>query len=150
MKSAGRRSRDSRTVATSDAPTVVTAAVIERSGRFLVTRRPHGVHLQGLWEFPGGKSEPGETTDACVVRELREELGVDVVVHDEILVTTHTYPDRQVELHFLRCDALGDPAPQLGQEMRWVSREELRRLEFPDADAQLIAMLTDDRSKHIP
>jgi 8-oxo-dGTP diphosphatase len=130
-------------VSRSDPTTVVTAAVIERDGRFLVTRRPRGVHLEGMWEFPGGKSEPGETRAACVARELREELGVDVLVGDELLVTTHTYPDRRVELHFLRCEPSGEPAPQLGQEMQWVSRAELRHLTFPDGDAELIRMLVD-------
>ena len=82
---------------------VVTAAVIERDGGFLVTRRQTGVHLEGYWEFPGGKCEPGETYAACLARELREELDVGVTVGEELFATTHAYPDRAVELHFLRC-----------------------------------------------
>src|SRR3954454_53871 len=110
---------------------VVTAAVIERDGRFLVTRRPQGVHLEGLWEFPGGKCEPSESLHACLERELREELDVRSTPFGEMLVTTHEYPDRRVELHFVACDIAGEPVPRLGQEMRWVRRDELAPLEFP-------------------
>jgi 8-oxo-dGTP diphosphatase len=120
---------------------VVAAAVIERAGALLVTRRPQGVHLEGFWEFPGGKREPGETLAACLVREIREELGVDARVGDEIFTTTHTYPERRVELHFLHCDLGSEPQPQLGQDMRWVPRHELGGLEFPRADAELIQLL---------
>jgi 8-oxo-dGTP diphosphatase len=121
---------------------VVAAAVIERDDRFLLTRRQRGVHLEGFWEFPGGKCEPGETHATCLVREIREELGVEADVGGEVLATTHAYPDRQVELHFLRCEVGGTPAPQLGQEMRWVAREELASLSFPPADTELIRMLS--------
>jgi 8-oxo-dGTP diphosphatase len=120
---------------------VVAAAVIERDARVLVTKRPDGVHLAGHWEFPGGKCGPGESLHACLRRELREELGVDAVVGDELLVTAHDYPDRRVELHFLRCDLLGEPSPQLGQDMRWVARARLRELAFPPADRELLALL---------
>jgi 8-oxo-dGTP diphosphatase len=120
---------------------VVTAAVIERDGAFLVTRRQKGVHLEGCWEFPGGKCEPGEPHAACLARELREELAVDAVVGSEWLRTTHDYPERSVELHFLRAELRGDPIPQQGQEMRWVPRDELAALEFPAADAELIRLL---------
>jgi len=121
---------------------VVTAAVIERDDRFLVTRRQEGVHLEGYWEFPGGKCENGEDHAACLARELREELAVDVSVGDELLATTHAYPDRSVELHFIRCELGGEPAPQIGQEMRWVARVDLPRLRFPPADGELIRLLT--------
>ncbi len=120
---------------------VVTAAVVERDGRFLVTRRQRGVHLEGYWEFPGGKCEPGESHAACLERELREELAVDALIADEILSTTHAYEDRIVELHFIRCELRGDPAPQIGQEMRWVVRTELPALAFPPADEELIRLL---------
>jgi len=121
---------------------VVAAAVVERNGRFLVTRRQPGVHLEGQWEFPGGKCEPGETASACAARELLEELNVSVRVGAEMLATAHDYPDRRVELHFLQCEIDGDPVPQLGQQMRWVTREELAELSFPPADAELIRLLT--------
>jgi 8-oxo-dGTP diphosphatase len=120
---------------------VVAAAVVERDGCFLVTRRQEGVHLEGYWEFPGGKCEPGETVAACVARELREELDVLALVGEEVFTTAHVYPDRIVELHFLTCALSSAPSPQVGQEMRWVAREELTRLRFPPADAELIDRL---------
>jgi 8-oxo-dGTP diphosphatase len=121
---------------------VVTAAVVERAGRYLVTRRQAGVHLEGFWEFPGGKCGGRESLTDCLARELREELAVDSRVGDEILATTHAYPDRRVELHFFHCELAGEPAPQIGQEMRWVPRDDLAALAFPPADAELIRMLT--------
>jgi 8-oxo-dGTP diphosphatase len=120
---------------------VVTAAVVERAGRYLVTRRPHGVHLEGCWEFPGGKIEPGESHAEGLRREMREELGVDVLVGRELLTVTHEYADREVELHFYACELDGEPVPRLGQEMRWVSRTALRTLPFPPADETLIRQL---------
>jgi mutator protein MutT len=120
---------------------VVTAAIVEIDGRFLVTRRQHGVHLAGLWEFPGGKCDRNETLKQCLARELLEELDVTARIGDEIFTTAHDYPDRSVTLHFFRCELLGDPQPVLGQEMAWVRREDLAALEFPPADAELIRIL---------
>ena len=120
---------------------VVLAAVIERDGRFLVTRRLANTHLSGYWEFPGGKCEPTETHEACLQRELREELAVSADVGDELIVTEHVYPERTVRLHFRACRLHGDPQPLLGQEMRWVTREEMRSLPFPEADRDLIDLL---------
>jgi mutator protein MutT len=123
-------------------PLIVVAAVIERDGDFLVTRRLKGTHLADYWEFPGGKCEPNETHHACLARELLEELDVTAEIGAEILSTEHAYPDRTVRLHFLACRLLTDPRPMLGQEMRWVPRTELRRLPFPEADRDLIDVLT--------
>jgi 8-oxo-dGTP diphosphatase len=131
----------------------VVAAVIEDNHRaasggpgpmpaFLVTRRQPGVHLAGMWEFPGGKIDPGETHGAALQRELREELDVEVKVHECVYQTTHAYPERTVELYFYRCSLKGVPRPLLGQEMRWVPRAELRSLGFPPADTELIELLT--------
>ena len=125
---------------------VVTAAVVERDGTFLVTRRLRGTHLEGFWEFPGGKCEPGEEHAACLARELKEELAVDVHVAGEIFTTTHAYSDRSVELHFMRCELVGSPVPQIGQEMRWVPRADLAKLQFPPADAELIRRLVERAS----
>jgi len=120
---------------------VVTAAVVERDGRFLVTRRQDGVHLEGYWEFPGGKLEAGESHAGGLRREMREELDVDVAVGAEILAVSHAYDDRTVELHFYACRLAGEPAPRLGQQMRWVTRDEMRALPFPPADEVLIQRL---------
>jgi mutator protein MutT len=120
---------------------VVVAAVIEREGRLLVSRRLKGTHLAGLWEFPGGKCEPGEPHDACLRRELAEELGVASTVGDELLVTEHAYPQRTVRLHFRHAVIHGEPKPVLGQELMWVERDDLGRLAFPAADRDLIELL---------
>ena len=121
---------------------VVTAAIVEDHGRYFVTRRHKGAHLEGLWEFPGGKCEPGESLAECLRRELREELGTDAAIGEEVFTVTHHYPDRSVELHFLSCTFLTTPVPLLGQEMRWVAREDLKSLKFPPADDELIRVLS--------
>lgn len=118
------------------------AAVVERDGSFLVTRRQDGVHLAGYWEFPGGKVHLRETHASALRREMLEELDVDVAVGECLLSTVHTYPERTVELHFYRCGLIGTPRPLLGQLMDWVSREELPTLRFPEADAELITLLS--------
>jgi 8-oxo-dGTP diphosphatase len=120
---------------------IVSAAIVEDHGRYFVTRRLKGAHLEGLWEFPGGKIEPGESLVDGLRRELKEELGTDVEIGEEVFTVTHHYPERSVELHFLACTFLNAPVPLLGQEMRWVAREELRSLEFPPADLELINVL---------
>ena len=125
---------------------VVTAAVVERNGRFLVTRRQKGVHLEGFWEFPGGKCERDESLGACLRREVREELDVDARIGDEVFTTTHAYPERRVELHFFQCELLGEPRPLVGQELRWVPRAELTALDFPPADAELIEKLAESKT----
>jgi len=105
---------------------VVTAAVVEIDGRFLVTRRQKGVHLEGFWEFPGGKCDREETSKNCLARELLEELDVAARIGDELLTTTHSYPDRSVELHFFRCELLGEPRAGF-VEVRHVDRDRLPR-----------------------
>ena len=121
---------------------VVLAAVVERNGRYLVTRRLEKTHLAGFWEFPGGKCDPGETHEACLRRELMEELGVESEIGNEILMTEHAYPERTVRLHFRRCVIHGEPRALIGQEMRWITRDEMQALSFPEADRDLIALLS--------
>ena len=120
---------------------VVVAAVVEEDGAYLVTRRPDGVHLAGLWEFPGGKIDPEESHADALRREMREELDTDVEVLDLVLQTTHVYPERSVALFFYNCVLQQKPRPLLGQEMRWVRRSELPSLGFPPADEELIRIL---------
>lgn len=120
---------------------LVTAAVIERDGAFLLTCRLEGTHLAGCWEFPGGKCGPDESLVDCLVREIREELDAEIAVGDEILSATHAYAERLVELRFFRCALLTDPRPVLGQLMRWVRREDLASLPLPPADDELVRML---------
>jgi len=120
---------------------VVVAAVVEQGERILVTRRPPGSHLAGMWEFPGGKIDTGESHAAALKREMREELDVDVNVAELALQTTHAYPDRTVVIYFDRCELLGTPRPLLGQEVRWAGRSDLLSLGFPPAVRELIERL---------
>jgi mutator protein MutT len=119
----------------------VVAGVIERDGKILIARRRAGAHLAGLWEFPGGKPEPGESLEAALRREIQEELAAPATVGDKIETIDWTYPDRRVRLHFFRCGLGGEPDAQEGQEVAWVAPHELGRYEFPAADAALIERL---------
>jgi 8-oxo-dGTP diphosphatase len=121
---------------------VVVAAVIEEDGRFFLTRRQPGVHLAGMWEFPGGKIDPDEAHADALIREIREELDAEVDVGELVFHTEHAYDDRTIALYFYRCRLSGTPRPLLGQEMRWVPRGELAALGFPPADKELIELLT--------
>ena len=121
---------------------LVVAAVVEQDGRLLVTRRVDGVHLAGMWEFPGGKIQPGETHEAALRRELLEELDTDADVGRLVFDTSHDYGDVAVHLFFYACTLIGTPRPLLGQELRWVTRADLTGLPFPAADADLITRLT--------
>jgi 8-oxo-dGTP diphosphatase len=120
---------------------VVAAAVVQRGDAYLVTRRLRGTHLEGLWEFPGGKCEAGETHTACLQREILEELGCGAEVREKLLTVAHDYGERVVELHFFTCVLIGDPQALLGQEIRWVAGRDLRELAFPAADEALIQLL---------
>ena len=121
---------------------IVTAAIIRRNGYILLSRRRPDAHLPNLWEFPGGKVEPGESLTGALQRELREELGVDVEVGTEYYTTTHHYPTKSVELHFFNCRILdGEPHAIDVAEFRWVNRTDLRAYEFPEADLELVERL---------
>ncbi|HEV8439371.1 MAG TPA: 8-oxo-dGTP diphosphatase MutT [Methylomirabilota bacterium] len=124
-------------------PTItVAAAVIERDGKILITRRRVGAHLGGLWEFPGGKPEAGESLEAALRREMGEELDTDVDVGERIETVEWEYPDKRVRLVFFGCELRGEPRPLEGQEMAWVARADLAAYEFPPADATLIERLS--------
>ena len=120
----------------------VAAGLVFRGGRLLITQRPPGSHLEGLWEFPGGKCEPGESIETCLSRELFEELGVTVRVGERVAEIAHDYPGKQVRLHFFLCRLPdGEPRPLQCAALAWVSAEELDGYEFPAADAELIGRL---------
>ena len=114
--------------------TDVTAAIIEKEGRVLIACRTSGSR-RGLWEFPGGKQETGETLEACLVREIREELGLDIDVGRHFLTVEQEYPDIRIRLHCFACTASGDPAEMSDHhEIRWVKQDELAEYSFPEAD----------------
>jgi mutator protein MutT len=120
----------------------VVAAVVERDGSYLITRRLDGTHLAGLWEFPGGKLVAGERPEEALRRELKEELGVEAAVGALIQTVDWAYPEKSVRIFFFRCALAGEPTPLEGQEMRWVAAADLRSYKFPEADATLIARLS--------
>jgi mutator protein MutT len=121
----------------------VTAALVQDAeGRYLITRRRRGSHLEGLWEFPGGKRDAGEDLADCLRRELAEELGGRFAVGEKVDTIAWEYPDRTIVLHFYRCRLeTGTIEPREGQAMAWVAPADLARYEFPPADRELIARL---------
>jgi 8-oxo-dGTP diphosphatase len=121
---------------------LVSAAVILDQGRVLLTQRKTGTHLAGAWEFPGGKVEPGEDPRDALVRELREEIGVDAVVGDIVEVTFHRYDAKSVLLLFYDARlSHGSPAPTALDvaAVRWASADELDDELFPPADVPVLA-----------
>ena len=124
--------------------TEVSAALIFRDGKLLITRRRPEAHLGGLWEFPGGKRELDETFEQCLVREIREELGVEISVGKLFESVTHAYPEKTVHLKFFVCRLLGgEPQPLGCKAVKWAGKSELADYEFPAADAKLLEKLRD-------
>ena len=125
-----------------DQPISVAAGLMFRNGRLLITQRPAGSHLQGLWEFPGGKCEDGETLPECLQREVFEELGVAVNVRACLETLEHAYPEKTVRLSFFRCElAVGEPEGKEGQSIVWIGPEQLSDYSFPEADERLLEKL---------
>lgn len=122
--------------------TLVAAAVVVREGKVLLTRRMKGAHLADLWEFPGGKLEPGESPEAAVVRECREECDVEVRVIDILDVTFHRYGTKDVLLLFYDCELVAGEVKHLGvADHVWVRPDELSRYELPPADVNVVTKL---------
>lgn len=121
---------------------VAAALVQDEAGRYLITQRRRGSHLAGLWEFPGGKREAGESHEAALARELTEELSATFSVGEKVETVRWEYPDRVVILHFYRCrHEAGTIEPREGQAMAWVAADRLGEFEFPPADRELIRRL---------
>jgi mutator protein MutT len=124
----------------------VSAALIFHGGKLLITQREAKAHLGGLWEFPGGKREAGETFEQCLVREIREELGVEIAVGELFEEVVHSYPEKTVHLKFFICNLIGgEPQPLGCAAFRWVSKSELEEFKFPAADARLLEKLKSPR-----
>jgi mutator protein MutT len=129
-------------IAPSPGSVEVSAALLFRNAKVLITQRPADSHLGGLWEFPGGKREPGETFEQCLVRELREELGIETAVQSLFEEITHDYPDRRVHLKFFLCRLLAGEPQALGcAGVKWVGKPDLAGYDFPAADARLLEKL---------
>ena len=120
----------------------VAAGLVFRDNKLLITRRLPNEHLGGLWEFPGGKREPNESFEECLIRELNEELGIRVIVRDLMESLTHDYPQKSVHIRFYCCDLIeGEPVAIGCQDFRWVGPEELGLYAFPEADQRLLTTL---------
>lgn len=125
---------------------VVACALIDADGRLLIAERPAGKPLAGLWEFPGGKVEPGETPEATLIRELREELGIvtKAACLAPLTFASHSYDDFHLLMPLYICRRYeGIPAPREGQRLKWVRATQLRDYPMPPADAPLIPHLID-------
>jgi 8-oxo-dGTP diphosphatase len=121
---------------------LVAAGVLERDGRILAARRKRGTHLEGHWEFPGGKVEAGESPEECLVRELAEEIGVVVRPSGILEVVFHRYPEKCVLLLFYKCEILeGEPRPLECEEVRWVAPVDLPSLDWAPADIPFVRKL---------
>jgi len=132
----------------SDVPIVLVAAValFDIDGRVLIAQRPEGKSMAGLWEFPGGKVEAGETPEQALIRELREEIAVDTVESclAPFTFASHTYDDFHLLMPLFVCRKwTGTVTPMEGQKIKWVMPAQLRDYPMPPADKPLIAMLRD-------
>jgi len=134
--------------ADSGIPVVLVAAValIDADGRVLLAQRPPGKHLAGLWEFPGGKVQPGETPEAALIRELQEELGIDTVASclAPFTFASHAYPEFHLLMPLYVCRKWsGIVTAREGQALKWVRPARLADYPMPPADKPLVAMLRD-------
>ena len=132
----------------SNPPLVLVAAVVlvDADGRVLLAQRPAGKAMAGLWEFPGGKVDPGETPEAALIRELAEELGIDVAASclAPFTFASHAYPDFHLLMPLYVCrNWTGIPTPREGQHLSWVRPARLADYPMPPADKPLLAMLRD-------
>lgn len=118
------------------------AVIKNLQGQILIDRRlPQGLH-GGLWEFPGGKIERGETVEECIKREINEELGMEIEVGSHLITIEHTYSDFQITLIAHHCyHRLGVPQPLECEEIRWVSITEIDQFSFPEANLEIISAL---------
>jgi len=125
---------------------VAAVALVDADGRVLLARRPTGKSMAGLWEFPGGKVDPDETPEAALIRELAEELGIDVAASclAPFTFASHSYPDFHLLMPLYVCRKWsGTPAAREGQLLAWVRPARLAEYPMPPADAPLVAMLRD-------
>lgn len=125
---------------------VSAAALIDVDGRVLLAQRPEGKAMAGLWEFPGGKVQEGETPEAALIRELKEELGIDTRFSclAPIAFASHSYADFHLLMPLFACRVWqGDPRPREGQRLAWVRPNRLGDYEMPEADLPLVPLLRD-------
>ena len=125
----------------------VGCAVVHRNGKILIAQRNENDFLGGYWEFPGGKIEPGENMEQCLVREVFEELGIQIKPSLFIKRADYTYPEKKVALFFYLCDWVsGEPKKIDCQDFAWVTPEEMRNYKFPDGDDDMINELIKNKN----
>jgi 8-oxo-dGTP diphosphatase len=125
---------------------VAACALVDADGRVLIAQRPQGKQLAGLWEFPGGKVELGETPEECLVRELREEIGIETKAAclAPLTFASHSYDDFHLLMPLYVCRRFeGIAVPKEGQKLKWVRPRQMRDYPMPPADIPLIPILTD-------
>ena len=116
--------------------------VINAVGDVLIDQRLEEGLLGGMWEFPGGKQEPGESIEACIERELKEELDIAATVGEQLISVDHAYSHKKLRFVVHLCDWVsGEPQPLASQQVRWVRPEDLGNYAFPAANAKIIAAL---------
>jgi 8-oxo-dGTP diphosphatase len=125
--------------------TPIAIAVVEHAGRYLIGQRPSGVPLAGLWEFPGGKIEPGESPEAAAARECQEETGIAVEAVGRYPECLQEYDHGRVQLHFIACRPAARDALSPQPPFCWVTRQELLQREFPAGNAGLLQLLREER-----
>jgi 8-oxo-dGTP diphosphatase len=125
---------------------VAACALVDADGRVLIAQRPQGKQLAGLWEFPGGKVEPGETPEQCLVRELHEEIGIEAKIAclAPLTFASHSYDDFHLLMPLYICRRFeGIAVPKEGQTLKWVKPRQMRDYPMPPADEPLIPFLID-------
>jgi mutator protein MutT len=127
----------------------VTAGLLWKDGKLLITRRPQGSHLAGFWEFPGGKQEPNESLEKCLEREIKEELGIAVKVQRHLLQVDHEYENKSISLHLFHCSIIsGEPRPLGCDGMKWVLPENLSEYPLPPPDYVVLPHLKEWGKSH--
>ena len=126
----------------------VAAALVFRNEKLLIARRPSGVHLAGLWEFPGGKREQGESFESCLQREIWEELDCGITVGSLVFKNVHSYSEKTVDIRFYHCKLTqGEPRAIECDALEWITKDQVADYSFPEADVALLEHL--DRCPHL-
>lgn len=127
----------------------VGCAIVRKEGKFLIAQRREGDSFAGYWEFPGGKCEANETMEACIVREIKEELDLTICATKLLCRSKHVYPTKKISLHFYLCDWIsGEPRALECQDFRWIVADELKDFKFPEGDEEILRDLVENQEEY--